>query len=171
MKFQSQADHNPQHLSVMLEGSFLYPEPRNCSCLYLLSLLVNNTPCFKGFGITQLITGRHGAKYTSQCKKGASRLTDGNIPTVYEHLGRRGCTQLRGAEHYSRDPQSLGHSIVSQQFMEPEGSIPNSQELSTCPYPEPDQSSPRHPIPPLQNGTEAHGTYSNIVLKTITPLP
>jgi hypothetical protein len=30
----------------------------------------------------------------------------------------------------------LGHSIVSQHFMEPEGSIPNSQELSTCSYPE-----------------------------------
>jgi hypothetical protein len=25
----------------------------------------------------------------------------------------------------------LGHSIVSQHFIEPEGSIPNSQELST----------------------------------------
>jgi hypothetical protein len=34
--------------------------------------------------------------------------------------------------------------------MEPEGSIPHSQELSTCPYPEPDQSSPHHPIQPLQ---------------------
>jgi hypothetical protein len=33
----------------------------------------------------------------------------------------------------------LGHTIVSQHFMEPEGSIPNSQELSTCSYPEPDQ--------------------------------
>jgi hypothetical protein len=39
----------------------------------------------------------------------------------------------------------LGHSIVSQHFMEPEGSIPNSQELSTCSYPEPDQSSPTSP--------------------------
>jgi hypothetical protein len=29
-----------------------------------------------------------------------------------------------------------GHSIVSQHFMEPEGSIPNSQELSTCSYPD-----------------------------------
>jgi hypothetical protein len=38
----------------------------------------------------------------------------------------------------------LGHSIVSQHFMEPEGSIPNSQELSTCSYPEPDQSSPQN---------------------------
>jgi hypothetical protein len=34
--------------------------------------------------------------------------------------------------------------------MEPKGSIPNSQELYTCSYPEPDQSSPHHPIPPLQ---------------------
>jgi hypothetical protein len=39
----------------------------------------------------------------------------------------------------------LGHSIVSQHFMEPEGSIPNSQELSNCSYPELDQSSPHHP--------------------------
>jgi hypothetical protein len=45
----------------------------------------------------------------------------------------------------------LGHSIVSQHFMEPKGSIPHSQELSTCSYPEPDQSSPHHPIPPLQD--------------------
>jgi hypothetical protein len=33
--------------------------------------------------------------------------------------------------------------------MEPEGSVPNSQELSTCSYPEPDQSSPHRPIPSL----------------------
>jgi hypothetical protein len=39
----------------------------------------------------------------------------------------------------------LGRSIVSQHFMEPERSIPNSQQLSTCSYPYPDQSSP-HPI-------------------------
>jgi hypothetical protein len=48
----------------------------------------------------------------------------------------------------------LGHSIVSQHFMEPEGSIPNSQELSTCSYPEPDQSIPHHPIPPLQDQSQ-----------------
>jgi hypothetical protein len=28
----------------------------------------------------------------------------------------------------------LGQSIVSQHFMEPVGSIPNSQELSTCSF-------------------------------------
>jgi hypothetical protein len=39
--------------------------------------------------------------------------------------------------------KSLGSS---QHFMEPEGSLPHSQELSTSPYPEPDQSSP-----PLQD--------------------
>jgi hypothetical protein len=40
----------------------------------------------------------------------------------------------------------LGHSIVSQHFMEPEGSIPNSQELSTCSYPI--QSTSPHPTSP-----------------------
>jgi hypothetical protein len=34
--------------------------------------------------------------------------------------------------------------------MEPEGSLPHSQELSTCPYPEPNQSSPRQPNLPLK---------------------
>jgi hypothetical protein len=47
-------------------------------------------------------------------------------------------------------PSCEDTSIVSQHFMEPEGSIPNSQELSTCSYPEPDQCIPRHHIPPLQ---------------------
>jgi hypothetical protein len=37
-----------------------------------------------------------------------------------------------------------------QHFMEPEGSLPSSQELSTCTYPEPDQSSPQHSIPSLK---------------------
>jgi hypothetical protein len=35
----------------------------------------------------------------------------------------------------------LGYYIVFQHFLEPEGSIPNSQELFTCSYPEPSQSS------------------------------
>jgi hypothetical protein len=32
--------------------------------------------------------------------------------------------------------------------MEPEGSSPNPQELSTCPYPDPDQSSPHQRMLP-----------------------
>jgi hypothetical protein len=35
---------------------------------------------------------------------------------------------------------------VFQHFREPEGSLPHSQELSTFAYPEPNQSSPHHPI-------------------------
>jgi hypothetical protein len=34
------------------------------------------------------------------------------------------------------------NSEVSQHFMEPEGSLPRSQELPTCTYPEPDHSKP-----------------------------
>jgi hypothetical protein len=35
--------------------------------------------------------------------------------------------------------------------MEPSGLMLNSQELSTCSYPEPDQSSPHHPSPRLED--------------------
>jgi hypothetical protein len=35
--------------------------------------------------------------------------------------------------------------------MEPEGLSPHSQEPATCPYPEPDQSSPRPPTQPLED--------------------
>jgi hypothetical protein len=35
--------------------------------------------------------------------------------------------------------------------MEPDGSLPSSQELSTCAYPESEQSSPQHPILSLKN--------------------
>jgi hypothetical protein len=45
----------------------------------------------------------------------------------------------------------LGHSIVSQHFMEPEGSVPNSQD--SPPVPILSQTNPVHitPIPPLQD--------------------
>jgi hypothetical protein len=42
-----------------------------------------------------------------------------------------------------------GHSVVSQHFIELQGSIPNSQQLSTCTYPEPDQSNSHIHIPSL----------------------
>jgi hypothetical protein len=60
----------------------------------------------------------------------------------------------------------LGHSIVSQHFMEPEGSLPNSQQLSTCYYPEPEKSSPQYPIlsriegrPPGLDGSCEYSEY------------
>jgi hypothetical protein len=53
---------------------------------------------------------------------------------------------LHGAEPFLRSRQSLSYSRISQHYMEPEGSLPRSQEPSTGPYPQPDQCSPRHPI-------------------------
>jgi hypothetical protein len=58
---------------------------------------------------------------------------------------------LCGAEHYSTAYKVCRHSIVSQHFMEAEGSWPSSQELFTSTYPERDQSSPHHPILSLQD--------------------
>jgi hypothetical protein len=47
---------------------------------------------------------------------------------------------------------SIGsYSRSSQHFMEPGGSLPCSQEPSTGPYPEPDQSNPYHPTLSLIN--------------------
>jgi hypothetical protein len=51
---------------------------------------------------------------------------------------------LCGAEYHSRGHKLWSHSGVSQHIMEPEGSLPLSQELSNCTYPEPDQSSHYH---------------------------
>jgi hypothetical protein len=47
-------------------------------------------------------------------------------------------------------PQVVQPLGSSQDFMEPEGSLPSSQELSNCTYPELDQSSPQHSRPILK---------------------
>jgi hypothetical protein len=49
------------------------------------------------------------------------------------------------AESFLRSWHLCSLSGTSQHFIEPEGSLLSSQEPSTCPYPEPDQSSPYHP--------------------------
>jgi hypothetical protein len=49
-------------------------------------------------------------------------------------------------EPFLRSCHFCSYSRNSQHFMEPEGSFPCSQEPSTGPYPEPDQSYPHNPI-------------------------
>jgi hypothetical protein len=51
-----------------------------------------------------------------------------------------------GDENYLRGHQLCSYFIIYQHFMEPKVSLMHSQELSTCPCSEPDQSSPQHPI-------------------------
>jgi hypothetical protein len=47
---------------------------------------------------------------------------------------------------FVRSHQLYSYSKISQHFMEPESSLPCSEEPSTGPYPEPDKSNPYHPI-------------------------
>jgi hypothetical protein len=54
--------------------------------------------------------------------------------------------RLHGAEFFLGNPNSRNGHRVSQHFMEPEDSLPCSQEPSSGPCPEPDESSPCHPI-------------------------
>jgi hypothetical protein len=50
-----------------------------------------------------------------------------------------------GAEPFWRSGRFCSYSRIPQHFMEPEGSLPCSQEPSSGPYPEPDLSNPYHP--------------------------
>jgi hypothetical protein len=70
---------------------------------------------------------------------------------VYFVVSKSWCGVSRLLVGFSRVPVSLCiASFRGKHFLEPEVSLPHSQELSTCPYPEPDQSSqyPLHSLPP-----------------------
>jgi hypothetical protein len=56
----------------------------------------------------------------------------------------------------------------SQHFMEPEGSLPSSQELSTCTYPEPDQSSPQHSHKILTSRILLQVYFQHILIRLIS---
>jgi hypothetical protein len=47
-----------------------------------------------------------------------------------------------------------GHQLCCQNSVECKCSLPHLQELTSCPYPEPDQSSPNHPILSLQGPSQ-----------------
>jgi hypothetical protein len=68
-------------------------------------------------------------------------------------------------------PQVVQPLGSSQHFMEPEGSLPRSQEISTCTYPEPDQSSPQHSILSLKGPSKCYlSTYVSVFLVVSFPL-
>jgi hypothetical protein len=56
-------------------------------------------------------------------------------------------TNIHKGPIYTNKHMNNTYTRISQHFMEPEVSLPCSQEPSTGPYPEPDLSNPYHPIP------------------------
>jgi hypothetical protein len=60
-----------------------------------------------------------------------------NVNGQYFFLPNLTYLLTHGAEAFLRSRQLCSHSRISQRFMEPEGSLPPSQEPSIGPYPEP----------------------------------
>jgi hypothetical protein len=75
------------------------------------------------------------------CSYGCSSLH-----VIFIKINIQNTTFIRGAEPFLRSRQLRSYPRTSQHFMEPEGSLPCSQDPPTRPYPETDQSNPYHPI-------------------------
>jgi hypothetical protein len=70
-------------------------------------------------------------QYPSSDRVEESAATNSLTPQQLTH------SLTHGAEPFLRSCQLCSHSRTSQRFMEPEDSLPRSQEPSTGPYPEP----------------------------------
>ena len=82
-----------------------------------------------------------------QCARTVTTLsaTWSPVATFIPRLTRRLPVTSISSTHQSSDTQKKKNTP---QFMHSECSLPSSQDLVTCPYPEPDQPSPRPPTHP-----------------------
>jgi hypothetical protein len=104
------------------------------------------------------------------------KLKDAVISSAQRMRGRTPHKHREGKKLYSFTPDSMELSTAREiwtldSFPAFYGTRRFSTEF-TCPYPEPDQTSPHHPIPPLQDPSSYYPiTYVLVFLVASFPLP
>jgi hypothetical protein len=88
--------------------------------------------------VETIIQLKDGVNFTARKCVGSGKI-------IYEYRYKK-ISFTHGAEPLLSSCQLCSHSRTSKRFMEPEGSLPRSQDLSTGPYPEPHRSNPYHLI-------------------------